>query len=250
MDNIKIAFIDIDGTLTNSKQMISQENINALKFLKEKNIKIVLSSGRWDTYMLKFNENLNIIDYIISNNGACLIDINEKKVLFERTLNNDDINLITAYCKNNNLSLIYNGLYKRYNINDKINTSIYQGVITCKTKNDIDNLIEFAKNNNLKVPYISYAYYKNIESSKYTINISNKETNKGNTIKYLLDLLNIDKKDSICFGDNDNDIEMFDICGIKVAMENGLNELKEKADYITLDNDNNGVAYFIIKYLK
>ena len=75
-------------------------------------------------------------------------------------------------------------------------------------------------------------------------NIVNININKGDAVKLLLKKLNIDKKYSICFGDSINDFDMFDACGIKVAMGNALDSLKEKADYITESNDNDGITYF------
>ena len=39
-----------------------------------------------------------------------------------------------------------------------------------------------------------------------------------------------------------NDIEMIEHCGYGVAMENSLDIVKEKADFVTLSNEENGVA--------
>lgn len=248
MNNIKIVFIDLDGTLTNKNQIVSEKNIEALKLLKDKNIKIVITTGRWDSYVYNLID-LSLIDYIISNNGACIIDTKSNKVIYENSFSKEDIDTINSYCISNNYNLIYNGLFKRYNINDKIDGNIYQGVIICDSIDKMDKLIEFTNNtNNLKLAYISYAYYKKIIKNEYTANINLKETNKGTTIKYLLNQLNLSKENSLCFGDNNNDINMFEQCGTKVAMENSLDELKEKADYITLDNNNDGIYYFIKKY--
>lgn len=247
MNNIQVAFIDLDGTLLNNKKIITDNNIKALKILKEKNIKVVISTGRWDSYVYNLVDN-TLVDYIITNNGACIIDMNTNKPIYEEYFNNKEINNIVDYCNKNNLELIFNGLFKRYTTFNNIDTNIYQGVIICNSINDIDNLINYTTNTNLKLAYISSAYYKKIEYKKYTTNINLLKTNKGNTIKYLLNILNIDKENSICFGDNNNDIEMFNECGYKIAMENGLQELKNKADFITLDNNNDGVYYFIKKY--
>lgn len=249
LENIKIAFFDLDGTLTNSKQLITENNINALKYLKKKYIKIVICTGRWDNYVINYNKS-NIIDYIICNNGSEIYDLNNNKLINSETLSSDTINNINKYCKDNNLDIIYNGLLKRYKINDVINNNVFQGVIICKEKEEVNKLIEFAKKIDTKITYISSSYYKNINSNSYTTNINLIETSKGNGIKKLLKHLNINKEDSICFGDNNNDIDMFLNCGIKVCMENGLKELKDIADYITLTNDEDGIAYFINNYLK
>ncbi len=247
MKDIKIAFFDIDGTLTNSKQELTENVINSLRYLKNKGIILVLTSGRWDSYILKYNKD-NLFDYIIANNGAEIYDINNNKVLYEEFMDKIDINIIDSYCNENNIEMINNTYFNRSN---NIIDNIYQSVIICKSIQEVDDLKQYVNElNNTYISYISFAYYKKITKNSYTININNKITNKGKSVKYMLDYLNIDKENSICFGDNINDLDMFNNVGIKVCMDNGSNKLKELSDYITLSNDEDGVAYFINNYIK
>lgn len=46
-----------------------------------------------------------------------------------------------------------------------------------------------------------------------------------------------------------NDIPMFEMAGLKIAMQNGEECIKEKADYITSSNNENGVANAIKKFV-
>lgn len=82
------------------------------------------------------------------------------------------------------------------------------------------------------------------------LDITNNGVSKGNSIKILLNYLGLMKKDSIAIGDGINDLSMFEVVGTKVAMGNADSFLKENADYITLSNDENGVAYYIENLLK
>lgn len=247
MKDIKIAFFDIDGTLTNSKQELTENVINSLRYLKNKGIILVLTSGRWDSYILNYNID-NLFDYIIANNGAEIYDINSNKVLYEEFMDKIDIKIINSYCNENNIEIINNASFNRSN---NIIDDIYQSVIICKSIQEVDDLKQYVNElNNTYISYISFAYYKKIIKNSYTININSKITNKGKSVKYMLDYLNIDKENSICFGDNLNDLDMFNNVGIKVCMDNGSNKLKELSDYITLSNDEEGVAYFINNYIK
>ena len=54
----------------------------------------------------------------------------------------------------------------------------------------------------------------------------------------------------IAFGDNYNDIEMIEFAGVGVAMENGEEELKKSADYIALNNNDDGVGKFLKDFLE
>ena len=102
---------------------------------------------------------------------------------------------------------------------------------------------------NLKVINKSFDYLNEFKNSYYFFDIVNNNVSKGNAIKYLLKVLNINKENSICFGDSINDIEMFKSVGISVAMGNSIEEIKNIADYITDTNDNDGISKFFDKYL-
>ena len=60
----------------------------------------------------------------------------------------------------------------------------------------------------------------------------------------------VDLKNTIAIGDDYNDVSMFKIAGYSVVMQNANNEVKKYADYITLSNEENGVAVFLEKLLK
>ena len=79
--------------------------------------------------------------------------------------------------------------------------------------------------------------------------IANTNSNKGNAVKKLLEILNISKEDTIAIGDDNNDLSMFEQVGYRVAVDNAIDIVKEKADEITLSNDEDGVAVFLEKLL-
>lgn len=67
--------------------------------------------------------------------------------------------------------------------------------------------------------------------------------------KKLLEILDIKKEEAIAIGDDNNDLSMFEQVGYKIAVSNAIDIVKEKADEITLSNDENGVAVFLEKLL-
>jgi hydroxymethylpyrimidine pyrophosphatase-like HAD family hydrolase len=76
-------------------------------------------------------------------------------------------------------------------------------------------------------------------------NLVDENTSKGNAIKCFCQLLNIGIENCIAMGDGNNDISMFHECGYRVAMGNAMPDLKEIADYITDDNNHDGVAKYL-----
>ena len=79
---------------------------------------------------------------------------------------------------------------------------------------------------------------------------ANIDSNKGNAVKKLLEILNIKKEETIAIGDDINDLSMFEQVGYKVAVDNAIDIVKENADEIILSNDENGVAVFLDRLLK
>ena len=89
--------------------------------------------------------------------------------------------------------------------------------------------------------YITSSLNTNIE-------ICGKTANKGDGLTNLCKLLNIKPEEVIVFGDNFNDLEMLQFAGTSVVMENGEEEIKNIADFVTLPNTEGGVGYAIEKY--
>lgn len=77
----------------------------------------------------------------------------------------------------------------------------------------------------------------------------NKDCGKGFAISNLCKILNININDVVSFGDAPNDVDMIKMCGTGVAMGNAYDEIKEIANFITKNNDEDGVAYFLEQYL-
>lgn len=68
-------------------------------------------------------------------------------------------------------------------------------------------------------------------------------------VSHLILQFKIDLKRTVVFGDNHNDISMFQVAGLSIAMGNAEEELKRVADHITLTNDESGVSDAIYKYI-
>ena len=88
----------------------------------------------------------------------------------------------------------------------------------------IDNLIEELS--------IKYPQLYIVKSAKYFCEIANKQATKGNAIRFLAKKYGISTDEVLAIGDQNNDIEMVETAGTGVAMGNGTEQIKAKADYI------------------
>lgn len=103
------------------------------------------------------------------------------------------------------------------------------------------------------IPLVPSQYidnYNAIHSLPKIFEFLNKDCGKGFAIANLCKILNIDINDVVSFGDAPNDVDMIKMCGTGVAMGNAYDEIKEIANFVTKNNDEDGVAYFLEQYLK
>ena len=80
-----------------------------------------------------------------------------------------------------------------------------------------------------------------LRSKATYLEILSPESSKGSAAQVLLDYYGLDPKQAVAFGDSDVDMDMLQYCGLGVAMGNAPRQVKEAADYVTASNDQEGV---------
>lgn len=91
---------------------------------------------------------------------------------------------------------------------------------------------------------------KEVNPNEAWISLGNENVSKGNAITKLNQYLNIVKENTLVFGNDYNDLSMFEVAGTCVAMQNAVPELKEKANHIALSNNEDGVAHFLENWMQ
>lgn len=131
-------------------------------------------------------------------------------------------------------------------------------IIICDNSKIIFNNIidKLKKIKNVEVLDVSHMSKKLIRCGTEEIKIeyfytevTNKNTNKWDAISFLINKLDIPKDEVICIGDNVNDMKMVENAGVGIAMKNSALEKMQIGDYVTLDNNSNGVEKAIYKYI-
>ena len=255
MKNTKIVFVDLDGTLKNSHQKISMKNKVIIEKLSNLGILIVFTTGRPLNYTISLSKQFSASNYVISSNGAEIYNYFNKKIIYNSIIPKETIIKLNELIKKYNLFFIANCLLKSYtnkdfgdpgkkivnSLEDILDEKISQLIVESF---DIETMKIFKKEL-MNIPNIKIANKsQNTKDSNKILfyDITNKEVTKGNAIKILCDYLKIDINKTMAIGDSDNDIEMLQIANIKIAMSNATDSLKKVAKFITLSNDQEGVA--------
>ncbi len=85
-------------------------------------------------------------------------------------------------------------------------------------------------------------------SAPHILEISHRETGKGNGLRWLMDYLGLSPDECAAFGDGENDVDLLRAVAYGVAVENATAACKEAAVYVTRANDEDGVAYALTHY--
>lgn len=253
---IKAAFFDVDGTLVSfNTHKISELSKKAIFTLKQKNIKVFAATGRAlfqieDLHELKFD------GYITVNGCNCFVyENNGLKEIYRVSLNKDDLFSLVDYLDRDNflctvitsksifLNYIDDDVKKMYNDNKfPIPEAVDFRNYINKNYEQILQLNIFVDEN--KESYLINNVLKNSKSSRWNksfADVNSKHGGKEVGIDKIIKYYGIDLSEIIAFGDGGNDIGMIKLAGIGVAMGNANKEVKEIADYITDDVDNDGV---------
>lgn len=267
--DIKLIAIDMDGTLLNTKGDISEKNIQVLKKALNAGIHIIPATGRVLQILPEPLQKIPEIQYIITSNGAAVykkgtkLPIYSNAMTVEKTIHILKLlepydTIIEAYIKGNGyFEKQFLNRFQEFQIPENFRT-LYE-----KIKNPVENLIEFIQKNTnevekLNIPWLKEGIKQKIldelktfpdiyitTSLKENVEVNNIGVNKGIGLKGLCQVLNIKMENVMAIGDSFNDLEMMEVAGVPVAMENGEEELKKISKFITKSNDNDGVAYAI-----
>ena len=97
----KLIAMDLDGTLLNSYGEVTEKNKKAIKKAIEKNIEVVLASGRMPEAILPIAKEVSATNYLISGNGAEIYDINKNEIIYNNYLSKKKVLEISDICEKN-----------------------------------------------------------------------------------------------------------------------------------------------------
>ena len=257
MHNIKLIATDLDGTLLNNDSDISDYNRDVLKHCINNGIELIFASGRPFDGLKRYSKYLDNNNYSIVCNGSVITD-SEGNIVYNEVIKEKDVFYLMDIAKSyDDVYLhVYNGnqyivskedvYFKNYakkeNITDVvIGFDLVDNYSFSKMlfigENDVLSNLENYIRDNLDV-HTSFSHRNFLEVLAPGIN-------KGTALKWLCDKKGIDRENIIAFGDNYNDIEMIEFAGVGVAMENAEDILKQRADYVALTNEDDGVGKFL-----
>lgn len=270
--DFKLLVLDVDGTVLNSNREMSERTIKTLKKVQQNGVRIALATGRPTYGVLPYAKAIDLDfndGFIISYNGAKVLEASTGKVLFERTIDPKMVPYLEKQAGRSGCALAF---YE----NDE--------VVATDTNNP--HIVDEAQMNNMALRHVdsiaeAMAHLEDdpktwptevimvnddeqvlagldeylqrhlngvmdtIHSNPYYLEIVGYQVGKSHAVSALVQKLGISMKEVLAFGDGRADINMLQMAGTGIAMGNAPEEVKRCADYTTLSNDEDGAALAI-----
>ncbi|GAF11469.1 LOW QUALITY PROTEIN: hydrolase [Bacillus sp. JCM 19045] len=249
MNQIKIAFFDVDGTLLSEKtNQLSEKTKEAVAALKANGIKVVAATGRPLSLCTELQE-IGIESFITANGGYA---IDRGQVIHQTILDAEVVKSISdAEKAGHGLSYMTESFYVNgiqnetfaKTLHETLSLTDYPPLGEAMDKQSIYLLCLYG-NKEMVQPYIEH--FPQLTFSRWhdqVVNVLQEDVSKSVAIKKMLGHFGIDRANAIAFGDGGNDIDMIDYVGFGVAMGNGNSTLKAKAQFVTKKASEDGVSY-------
>ena len=272
MDRIKMIGLDLDGTLLTDRKEFTDRSKRALRTAIDSGIVVLIATGRPLTGIPEEIRNFPGMRYALTSNGAKVMDVWENRVVDEHLLSAKLAEKALEICgKYDTLQEVYyDGVsYAPADKRDMIpryhkNPNMWEYMR--KTRTWVEDIFRMVRESDRGLDKIQMLFADMEERTKawqelseveglelvgslgYNIEINAAGVNKGSGLVSLGRLLGIRREEIMACGDGDNDLLMLKEVGFGVAMANAEEEVKKAADYITLSNEEDGVADAIEKF--
>lgn len=259
--------LDLDGTLTNHDKVVTPRTRQALLQAESKGAIIILASGRPTYGIVPVAECLELEKrggYILSYNGGNIVNAKTGEKLFSQFLPDAVIPILYKYAKEKNHALLG---YAGNEIITEMPDDPYvkeESRINKMNIRKVDNLLDALEPHPTKLLMTGdptdmiKAEEELVEilgekmdifrSAPFFLELVPKGIDKAQSLLRLLSKINLTPADLMAFGDGYNDLSMLKLAGVGVAMANAAPEVRADADYVTLSNEEDGVAEALLHF--
>ena len=263
----KLLVLDVDGTLLNNEMEISKRTLSALLKAQHMGVRIVLASGRPTSGLLPLAKTLemdNFGGFIVSYNGAQIINAENGEVMFDKRINPELIPYLEKKARKNNFSIFtYHDEYLLTDNADNVHIrrEAWLNNLRIMEEEEFSIAIDFAPCKCVLVSDDEEAlrglenHWKRrldgvldvFPSEPYFLEVVPCGVDKANTLGVLMEQLGVKREEVIAIGDGVADVTMLQLAGKSVAMGHAQDSVKICADYVTASNEEDGVAQAVEK---
>lgn len=275
---IRMIGLDLDGTILNNNKEMSPRCQRAIEEAARKGVIVLPATGRPLIGIPEEILRLEGVRYAVSANGAVVYDLVENKKLHEDCMDLETVlSLLIKLQETETMADVFIdgiGYVERevFASNLQYAESEQMREYLKKTRIAVDNLPQFVEKRGQTVQKMTvnfrmmedgslfgkeevlkilepYSQLAVVSGMATNLEITKKTATKGNGLLALGKILGIERENIMACGDSGNDREMLRTVGFGVAMANATADVLEVADYVTVSNEEDGVAYVIEQFV-
>ena len=264
----KMIVLDLDGTLTNNKKEITPRTKQALMQAQAAGVHVVLASGRPTYGIVPLAKELKLKEsggYILAFNGGKIIDCTNNEVLFEQKLDEQLVPILFQEAKKAGMEILTyqgEGIAATNKDDEYVQHEAFINKMPVTQYDDFLNQLVYPINKCLIVGdptplhELELRLAKELEgkmdvyrSADFFLECVPLGIDKARSLDRLISSLGISREEIIACGDGYNDLSMIRFAGLGVAMANAAEDIQREADFVTLSNEEDGVAHVIERFI-
>ncbi len=261
---IRLIALDIDATLTSRPTEVSERNRNAIQAAADRGVQVIVATGRGCFATRPIWKLLDLHGPSIQYGGALTVEIDTERVIEQHTLDPKVVQEILIFAAEAGIpAQVYQNdvvIFERmtpaaeryvmrhtlpYQIVPDIRERLFENVPKVLAFSEIERQDEMLER--FRARFRGEAEVS--RSMPGYIEINCLHVTKGSALESLAGRLGIDRSEVAAVGDNYLDSEMIEWAGVGVCVANGADSVKEQADIVVPACDEDGVAYFIERYV-
>lgn len=264
--HLKLLALDVDGTLLDSQNMLTETTLQAVQRAYGAGMEVVLATGRMLSECWYPLCQLPLVRYVISCTGTEIIDLKEQETIFRQPLSADDLHLLCSYLWEEDVmlqifdnwdGLMHNDAKLLAGAERFVSPSMARAMRNCHHPER--NFRRYVENYDAPTNKLHMLFarpedrdrvreklrdlpYTMVTTCANDLEFMPLGVDKGSGLQHLCQHLGLDQSQVMAIGDGGNDAGMLRYAGLSVAMGNAPDEVKALADWVTRDNDHDGVA--------
>jgi Cof subfamily protein (haloacid dehalogenase superfamily) len=265
MKRPKLVAFDLDGTLLGEELLLRARVLTAIRKMRELGVEGCIVTGRMYRAALPFVRQLQFTAPVVCYQGAAVVDPQSDEVLQDVPLPNAEALAIEAYAREHGLhvQLYANDRYYCEDANPYV--SLYakisgvEPVIVPSLRQQFESW-DATKACIIAEPEVVLQHLPRVQtlcgdrayvtrSIAYFLEVMNSKVNKGKSLEIVANSLGIGLEDVMAIGDSWNDAPLLQTAGFGVAMGSAPPELRQVADAVVADVENDGVAEALERYV-
>lgn len=273
MAKIKLAALDVDGTLVRSDLSLSPAVIRAVESLRDAGILVAINTGRSMGELILFRQAFPWIRYFVVSNGATGLDTETNHTFYENHLPLSIARAVEQEARTysvmtevyaDGISYVNRACWEnaaRYSAEFLHHPSLATGRVPVDSVGDLLAVRE----SDVEKLYISFEHLRDLSllrafcegfpvdlvtSIHDGLEVNQKGVEKGAGLQALCEYLGLLPQEVAAVGDGEADIAMFRLAGLSIAMENAKGIVRESADLTAPHNDSDGAVWAIEQILQ